>query len=62
MLLALGPATLLADSPQHYTLAAAFNPPVKRGGNGAIAITFTATDPDVHINETPAPRLALDAS
>ena len=52
--LALAPAAL------HFDVSAAFEPAKKAGGEGAIAVTFRALDPDVHVNETPAPRLRLD--
>jgi hypothetical protein len=55
-------ATLAAAGPQHFTLAAAFDAPRKPGANGAVAVTFTPLDPDVHVNETPAPRIKLGAS
>ena len=57
---ALAPTLLLAAPPQHFTLTASYEPPAKAGGTGAIAVTFVATDPDVHINEAPAPRIKLD--
>ena len=60
LLLWLAPAVLLAGAPQHFTLSAAYQAPAKASGNGAIAVTFVATDPDVHINEAPAPRIKLD--
>jgi hypothetical protein len=59
-LFSLAPAVLLAAGPQHFTLTAAYQPPAKASANGAIALTFVATDPDVHINEAPAPRIKLD--
>ena len=46
--------------PQHFDVEAAFVPPAKSGTTGAIAVTFLPRDPDVHINEEPAPRLRLD--
>ena len=49
-----------AAGPQHFDLAAAFEPPGKPGTTAAIAVTFVPRDPDVHINEEPAPRLKLD--
>jgi hypothetical protein len=60
LLLALAPLTLLAAGPQHFTLTASYAPAARPGGNASIAVTFVPTDPDVHINETPAPRLKLD--
>jgi hypothetical protein len=52
---------LLATGPQHFDLTAKFEPPARPGANGSIAVTFRGTDPDIHINETPAPRLRLGA-
>jgi hypothetical protein len=49
-----------AAAPRHYDVAAAFVPPARPGGTGAIEVTFVPRDPDVHINEEPAPRLRLD--
>lgn len=60
LLLSLAPAVLLAAAPQHFTLSAAYQPAAKAAANGAIAVSFVATDPDVHINEAPAPHLKLD--
>ena len=48
-----------APSP-HFTVAAAFASPAKPGANGSIQVTFTGRDPEVRINEEPAPRLKLD--
>lgn len=49
-----------AGAPTHFDVTAAFVPPAKPGAGGAIAVSFLAHDPDVHINEEPAPRLRLD--
>jgi hypothetical protein len=53
-LLALGP------SARHFDVVAAFEPPSKQGTDAAVAVTFRPLDPDVKVNETPAPRLRLD--
>jgi hypothetical protein len=53
-LLALGPAT------RHFDVIGVFEPAKKAGREAAIAVTFRALDPDVKVNETPAPRLKLD--
>jgi hypothetical protein len=50
----------LAAAPQHFTVTAAFAPPAKPGANAAIEVTFSGRDPEIHINEEPAPRLKLD--
>lgn len=49
-----------AAGPQHFTLSASYAPPAKLASNGTIAISFVATDPEIHVNEAPAPRLRLD--
>ena len=51
----------LAAGPQHFSLAARYERPANAGVNASIAVTFTGTDPEIHINETPAPRLKLGA-
>ena len=53
-------AAAWAPASSHFDLVAAFEPPRKAGASGHVAVTFTALDPDVHINEEPAPRLKLD--
>jgi hypothetical protein len=55
LLLAAGPT-----GPRHFDLIGSYVPPQRAGENGAIAVSFSALDPDVHINEEPAPRLKLD--
>ena len=49
-----------AAGPRHFDVAAAFVPPARPGTSGVIEVTFVPRDPDVHINEEPAPRLRLD--
>ena len=51
---------LLLPGPQHFTLTAAFEPAAKAGQDAAVAVTFSGTDPMIHINEEPSPRLKLD--
>jgi hypothetical protein len=55
-LLALAPAS----APRHFDVAASFTAPREPGGKGAVSVLFSPTDPDVHINEEPAPRLKLE--
>ena len=45
---------------RHFDVIAAFEPAKRSGGGAAVAVTFRALDPDVKVNETPAPRLKLD--
>ncbi len=61
LFLSLLAAPALAAGPQHFSLSAAFEAPKKAGADGAIAVTFVALDPDVHVNETPAARIKLAA-
>lgn len=58
--LALAPAAAIAAGPEHFDVMAAFVPASKPGGLAAIAVTFVPKDPEVHINQEPAPRLKLD--
>jgi hypothetical protein len=51
----------LGGAPDLVTVTATFVAPAKPGANGAIAVTFVPKDPEVHVNEEPAPRLKLDA-
>jgi len=66
MMVAWAPGLLLAllgaapaGSP-HFDVSASFVAPAKRGGDASVAVTFGARNPDVHVNEDPAPRLKLD--
>jgi hypothetical protein len=43
---------------RHFEVTAGFEPGTR--GEGAVAVTFRPLDPDVKLNETPAPRLKLD--
>lgn len=54
------PAPGRSGPSEHFSLSAAFRAPSKLDGLGAVAVTFSTLDPDVHINEEPAPRLKLD--
>ena len=51
---------LLLPGPQHFTLTAVFEPSAQAGHDAAVAVTFSGTDPLIHINEEPEPRLKLD--
>ena len=50
----------LSAAARHFDVIATFEPAKKAGGEAAIAVTFRALDPDVKVNQTPAPRLKLD--
>lgn len=58
--LALLPSVALAAPPRHFELTAAFVPAKKAGAIASVAVTFLPLDPDVRVNESPAPRLRLD--
>jgi hypothetical protein len=60
LLFALLPAVALAASARHFELEASFNPPKAPGGTGSVAVAFRPLDPDLKVNDTPAPRLKLD--
>jgi hypothetical protein len=53
------PAGVAAGPPQ-FDLLASFEPPENPEEDAAVAVTFRAVDPDLRLNETPAPRLELD--
>jgi hypothetical protein len=59
LLLVLLPA-LLHAAVRHFEVAASYVPAKKPGGEGKVAVTFQPLDPDVHVNESPAPRLKLE--
>ena len=59
LLLLVLPAGLTAG-PRHFDLLASWEPPAVAGEDGAVAVSFRALDPDVKLNEAPAPRLKLD--
>ncbi len=58
--MALVPAATLAAPARHFEVTAAFSPPRAAARDGAVAVTFLAVDPDLKVNENPAPRLKLD--
>jgi hypothetical protein len=62
LLLALIPTVALAAPLRHFDVIASFEAPKKAGAPGAVAVTFRALDPDVKVNEAPAPRLRLDVA
>ena len=57
----LAPAAGLALE-EHFSVSAAYVPPAKPGATGTVAVGFLAADPDVKVNQEPAPRLKLDAA
>ncbi len=53
-------AAAWATAPRHFDVVATFEPPRRAGAPAQVAVSFAALDPDLHINEEPAPRLKLD--
>jgi hypothetical protein len=53
-------AALAGNSDRHFEVEASFTPPGRPGVPGEVAVTFHPLDPDLRINERPAPRLRLD--
>ena len=51
-------ATVTAATPD-FDVQAVYEPPAKGAAQGAVAVTFSPLNPDVKINEEPAPRLVL---
>jgi hypothetical protein len=60
-LLLMGWASLsVLSSSTYYSLTATFEPAAKGKTDASVAITFSPTQPDLKLNEQPAPRLNLD--
>jgi len=59
-LVLLAPLAAFAAGPEHFGVTASYAPPAKGQAHGNVAVSFQAKDPDVHINQEPAPRLKLD--
>ena len=57
--LLLAPAAAMAVG-EHFTVSAAYVLPAKPKAAATVAVTFIPADPDVKINQEPAPRLKLD--
>lgn len=58
-ILVFAPAAAFAAG-DHFAVSAAYLPPAKPRANATVAVTFIPADPDVRINQEPAPRLKLD--
>ena len=56
----LAPLAASAAGTEHFGVSASYAPPAKGQTYGNVAVTFQAKDPDVRINQEPAPRLKLD--
>jgi hypothetical protein len=53
-------AALQAGSAKHVDVLATYVAP-EAGRPPAVSVTLLPTDPDIHVNENPAPRLELEA-
>jgi hypothetical protein len=60
LLVLLVPVAGLAAPARHFDVTAAFAPAKTAAADAAVAVSFRPLDPDVKVNETPAPRLKLD--
>jgi hypothetical protein len=60
VLLALLPSVALAEGSRHFAVVASFLPARKPAAVAHVAVSFRALDPDLRLNESPAPRLNLD--
>jgi hypothetical protein len=49
-----------ASAADYFGVSASFVPAAKPGADAAVTVTFAQRDPEVRINEDPAPRLKLD--
>jgi hypothetical protein len=54
-------AGLFSSGPTYFEVSAKYEPPSKDTKQGAVLVTFLQTEAGVHVNETPAPRLELEA-
>jgi hypothetical protein len=50
----------LAAGPVHFDLSASYDPPSKPGSTAAVVVLFSPRNPDVAVDEEPAPRIKLD--
>lgn len=46
---------------QHFDVTAAYEAPAHKGASGSLVFEFKKKDPDVNINEEPAPRIKFAA-
>jgi hypothetical protein len=54
-------AVVAPAGPTYVAVDAVYAPAKAPGGDAAIAVTFAPTEAQIVVNETPAPRLKLDA-
>ncbi len=55
------PMTPSLMTSQHFEVTAAYEAPAKKGAPGNLVFEFKQKDPDVYINEEPAPRIKFAA-
>jgi len=55
------PMTPSLMTTQHFEVTAAYEAPAKKGAPGNLVFEFKQKDPDVYINEEPAPRIKFAA-
>ena len=55
------PMTPSLMTTQHFEVTAAYEAPAKKGAPGNLRFEFKQKDPDVYINEEPAPRIKFAA-
>jgi len=60
LLAAVAAAPVAAEAPKHFEVEATLERAAAPGGGPVVAVRFSALDPDVNVNEIPAPRLELD--
>jgi hypothetical protein len=60
LLATLVPAAALAATPRHFEVSADFAPRNPSSAQAAVAVTFQPVEPELRLNESPAPRLKLD--
>jgi hypothetical protein len=58
--LVLAAAALPAGSVKYVDVLATYVAPTKAGRSAAVSVTLYPTEPDIHVNENPGPRLELD--
>jgi hypothetical protein len=54
-------AGLFGGGPTYFEVSAKYEAAAKGEKQGAVLVSFLQTEAGVHVNETPAPRLELDA-
>ena len=58
----LAPLLALAGASKHVDVMASYAAPEKEGASPAVVVSLQPLKPDIRVNETPAPRLKLDAA